>query len=228
FNGSFNPHNRVDQKIFNYSGVNDEIQDFENNIRDTQGGAGLIQNGTPNAGLAAPNAGRSVELDALKEFIANGIRSPISPFRNVSPFSIDFQEIAQGRRLFQTAGCVTCHGGGGWSVARRDYIPPPLASDVVRGQLFRYLRPVGTFNAANLNEIRQNGAAPLGADGYAPPSRLGVGSLGPVLHNGSAVTLDDVLDNVQHRRAGLRPFDSDPLNDARNRASLVKFLHSID
>ena len=228
FNGSFNPHNRADQKIFNYSGVNDEIQDFENNIRDTQGGAGLIKDGTPNAGLAAPNAGRSVELDALKEFIANGIRSPISKFRNVSPFSIDFQEIAQGRKLFQSAGCVTCHGGGGWSVARRDYLPPPATADVVRAQLFRYLRPVGTFNAANINEIRQNGAAPLGADGYAPPSLLGVGSLGPLLHNGSALTLDDILDNVQHRRAGLRPFDSDPLNDARNRVFLVKFLQSID
>src|SRR5262249_19326317 len=137
-------------------------------------------------------------------------------------------EIAKGRVLFQAAGCVTCHGGGGWSVARRDYVPPPAASDVVRGQLFRYLRQVGTFNAANQNEIRQNGAAPLGADGFAPPSLLGVGSLGPLPHNGSALTLDDILDNVQHRRAGLTPFASDPLNDARNRAFLVKFLKSID
>jgi YVTN family beta-propeller protein len=227
FNGSFNPHNPNDQKIFNYSGVNDEIQDFENNIRDTQGGAGVII-GTPNAGLAAPNARRSVELDALKEFIARGIRSPISPYRGVPRFSRLGQEIERGRELFEQAGCVTCHAGGGWSSARLDYTPPPLATDVVRAQIIRLLRPVGTFNAANVNEIRQNGAAPLGADGFAPPSLLGAWALGPLFHNGSALTIDDVLENVTHRRAGLRLFEPDPLNDEVNRRYLVQFLKSID
>jgi len=228
FNGSFNPHNPNDQKIFNYSGVNDEIQDFENNIKDTQGGQGVILNGTPNAGLAAPNAGRSVQLDALKEFIARGIRSPISPMRNVNPFTQNARDLALGRQLFAQAGCVTCHGGGGWSVARRDYTPPPDPGDVVRGQLLRKLRPVGTFNPANLNEIRQNGAAPLGADGFAPPSLLGAWALGPLLHNGSALTIDDILDNVTHRRAGKFIFDPDLLNDAGNRRALILFLKSID
>ena len=228
FNGSFNPHDPTDQKIFNYSAVNDEIQDFESNIRDTQGGLGLIQNGVQNAGLAAPNAGRSVELDALKEFIARGIRSPISPLSNVPPFFREGREIAKGRKLFELAGCVQCHGGPGWSVARRDYTPPPAATDVVRGQLFRLLRPVGTFNPADVNEIRQNGAPPLGADGFAPPSLLGAWAFGPLLHNGSALTIDQVLDNVEHRRAGLPAFAFDPLNSAKNRAALVKFLKSID
>ena len=227
FNGSFNPHNPNDQKMFNYSAVNDEIQDFENNIRDTQGGLGVI-NGTPNAGLAAPNGGRSVELDALKEFIARGIRSPISPLRNVNPFSQDARDLALGRQLFVQAGCVTCHGGGGWSVARRDYTPPPIATDVVRAQLLRKLRPVGTFNPANLNEIRQNGAAPLGADGFAPPSLLGSWALGPLFHNGSVLTIDDILDNVTHRRAGKFVLDPDLLNDADNRRALILFLKSID
>jgi hypothetical protein len=103
-----------------------------------------------------------------------------------------------------------------------------LASDIVAGQVFRKLRPVGTFNAANQNEVRQNGLAPLGANGYAPPSLLGAWALGPLLHDGSAITIDDILDNVQHRRAGLRPFDDDPLNDAGNRRALIKFLKSID
>ena len=123
---------------------------------------------------------------------------------------------------------MSCHGGGGWSVARRDYAPPPIASDIVAGQVFRKLRPVGTFNGANQNEVRQNGAAPLGADGFAPPSLLGAWALGPLLHNGSVITIDGILDNVQHRRAGLRPFGDDPLNDANNRRALIKFLKSID
>ncbi len=225
---SFSPRDPNDQKILNYSAVNDEFQDFENNIRDTQGGAGVIQNGTPNAGLGAPNAGRSVELDALKEFVSRGIRTPISPLRNVNPFSQDARDLALGRQLFVEAGCVTCHGGSGWSVARRDYAPPPAANDVVRAQIFRTLRPVGTFIAANVNEIRQNGAAPLGDDGYAPPSLLGAWALGPLLHNGSVLTIDDILDNVTHRRAGKNVFDQDLLNDPDNRAALIKFLKSID
>lgn len=94
-NATFNPHNPNDQKILNYSAVNDELQDFESNIRGTQGGAGLID-GALNAGLAAQNGGRSVALDALKEFVARGIRTPISPLRNVNPFSQDARDLALG------------------------------------------------------------------------------------------------------------------------------------
>jgi YVTN family beta-propeller protein len=231
---TFNPHNRADQKILNYSAIFDEVQDFENNIRGTSGGLGLItlaDGTTPDPALNAfplPNEGRNASLDALKTFIQHGIRTPVSPARRVVPFTAEARELALGRVLFASAGCVSCHGGGGWSVARRDYAPPPLASDIVAGQVFRKLRPVGTFNAANQNEVRQNGLAPLGANGYAPPSLLGAWALGPLLHDGSAITIDDILDNVQHRRAGLRPFDDDPLNDAGNRRALIKFLKSID
>lgn len=231
---TFNPHNKADQKILNYSAIFDEIQDFENNIRGTSGGLGLItlaDGVTPDPTLnafALPNEGRNASLDALKVFIQNGIRTPISPLRRVSPFSSDAKELALGRQLFASAGCVTCHGGGGWSVARRDYAPPPNPADIVNGQVLRKLRPVGTFNANNVNEVRQNGVASLGADGYAPPSLLGAWALGPLLHNGSVITIDDIVDNLQHRRAGLRPFDRDPLNDADNRRALIKFLKSID
>lgn len=226
-NGTFNPHDPKDQKILNYSGVRDEIQDFEANIIDVQGGKGLID-GPINAVLGAPNGGRSVPLDALKEFVARGIRTPISPLRNVSFFSRDRVEIAVGRKLFQLAGCVECHGGAGWSVARVDFTPPPAANEVVRAQVIRLLRPVGTFNPADVNEIRDNGVAPLGADGFAPPSLLGAWAMGPLLHNGSAITIDEILDNVTHRRAGKFVFDQDLLNDPRNRAALIKFLKSID
>jgi YVTN family beta-propeller protein len=226
-NGTFNPHNPNDQKILNYSGVRDEVQDFEANIRDVQGGQGLID-GDVNAVLGAPNGGRSVPLDALKEFVARGVRTPTSPLRNLSPFSRDAREVAQGRELFQQAGCVNCHGGPGWSSARVDFTPPPAANEVVRAQIIRLLRKVGTFNPANVNEIRDNGVAPLGADGFAPPSLLAAWATGPLFHNGSAVTIDDILDNVAHRRAGKPFFDQDLLNDPDNRRAMIKFLKSID
>ena len=228
-NGTFNPHDPNDQKILNYSAVRDEVQDFEANIRDVQGGQGLID-GAVNAVLTgAPNGGRSVPLDALKEFVARGVRTPISPLRHVPPFSRDAVEVKLGRVIFRLAGCVDCHGGPGWSSARVDFTPPPAAGEVVRAQVIRLLRQVGTFDPANVNEIRDNGVAPLGDDGFAPPSLLGAWATGPLFHNGSAVTIDDVLDNVTHRRAGLdKPFKHDLLNNPRNRAALITFLKSID
>ena len=231
---TFNPHDPNDQKVLNYSAIFDEVQDFENNIRGTSGGLGLItlaDGVTPDPTLnafALRNTGRSAALDALSTFMARGIRSPISPFRNLSPFSQDARDIAIGRRLFAETGCVKCHGGGGWSSARRDFNPAPASSEILNGQLIRFLRQTGTFNPSNANEVRQNGAAPLGLDGFNPPSLLGAWAMGPLLHNGSAITIDDILDDVAHRRAGLNPFQQDLLNDVRNRAALLKFLKSID
>ena len=232
-NGTFNPRNPEDQKILNYSGIFDEVQDFENNIRGTSGGLGLLTladgSQDPNLFAFTPQAsgGRSRGLDALAEYVAR-IRTPISPLSNVSPFSALGREIALGRQLFESQGCVNCHSGGGWSSARRDYNPPPAASEVVNGQLFRLLRKVGTFNAADVNEIRQNGAAPLGADGYAPPSLLGVHAFGELFHNGSAESLEELLKQKSHRTAGL----SNPANDVLDNPvffrALLRFVQSID
>lgn len=235
-NATFNPHNPADQKVLNYSAIFDEVQDFENNIRGTSGGLGLIttngqvdgpQDPTLNAFNPA-NTGRSAALDALNQFIARGIRTPISPLRNVAPLSPLGRQIALGRKVFVAAGCYQCHGGGGWSSARRDYTPPPAASDIVNGQVFRFLRRVDTFNANNVNEIRQNGAPPLGADGFNPPSLLGAWAMGPLLHNGSALTITDVLNNATHRRAGQFSFRPDLLNNEELREALISFLKSID
>jgi YVTN family beta-propeller protein len=232
-NGSFNPRNPEDQKILNYSAIFDEVQDFEANIRGVSGGLGLItladgvtQDPTLNA-FPLANTGRSRALDSLNEYVAR-IRTPISPFSRVPAFSPLGRELALGRQLFESQGCVNCHSGAGWSSARRDYTPPPVATDIVNGQVFRFLRKVGTFNAADVFEIRQNGAAPLGADGYAPPSLLGVHAMGELFHNGSAETLEDVLRQKSHRQAGL----SNPANDLLDNPvffrALVKFVKSID
>lgn len=234
-NGTFNPEDPHDQKVLNYSAIFDEVQDFENNIRGTSGGLGLITlaDGSQDPVLDAfnpPNTGRSVQLDALAAYVAEGIRSPISPARRLGFSSRERRLITAGRRLFEEAGCVICHSGGGWSSNRRDYPLPPGGEDnpIVAGQLTRFLRDVGTFDPMAINEIRQNGAPPLGAAGYNAPSLLGSFALGPLLHNGSALSFEDVLANAAHRRAGQLSGTPDPLNDAANRERLVAFLKSID
>ncbi len=231
-NGSFNPGNPADQKVLNYSAIFDEVQDFENNMRGVSGGLGLItlpdgsQDPTLNA-FALANTGRSKGLDALSEYVAR-IRTPISPLSKVKPWTRLGQEVALGRQVFEQMGCVNCHSGGGWSVSRRDFTPPPAPTEVVNGQLIRFLKKVGTFNPAAVNEIRQNGAAPLGADGFNPPSLLGVHAFGELFHNGSAQTIEELLKQKPHRQAGLSNPANDMLDNPLFFDALVKFVKSID
>jgi YVTN family beta-propeller protein len=230
-NGTFAPGDANDIKILNHSAIFDEVQDFEGNIRNVSGGLGLITlaDGTPDPNVTAftpPNAGRSQHLDALAQYVAH-IRTPNSPLAKVDPDSPLGQEIAYGRSLFDQAGCATCHGGPGWSSSRRGTLAqPPPASEINNTQLSRFLKKVGTFDANARNEIRATGAAPLGADGFNPPSLLGAHALGPYLHNGSALSFENVLENVTHRAAGSG--GTDMLTDSRDRAALVLFLRSID
>jgi len=60
-NGTFNPHNRNDQRILNYSAVFDEVEDFEINIRTISGPGNLAMpvpcNGGPTTSNNDPNHG---------------------------------------------------------------------------------------------------------------------------------------------------------------------------
>jgi len=238
---SFNPTDPADIKVLNYSGVNDEVQDFELNIRNISGGLGLITkaDGSPEdvatikAVAPAPalaNTGRSAPLDALAFYVATGIKSPRSPFAAEPAGTALGQSIAQGRALFAQNNCAACHGGAGWASARRDFTPPPapelIDSSEGINQLFTSLTDVGTFIATQANEIRQDGKAALGVKGFVPPSLLSVGALGPYLHDGSAPTLEAVLANAQHRAAGTAGVDG--LTSATARTALADFLRSID
>jgi CxxC motif-containing protein (DUF1111 family) len=217
--------------VLNHSAIFDEVQDFENNIRGTSGGLGLFvkADGSQDPALDAfnpPNAGRAVQFDAIALYTALGIRAPISPARRLDPDSPRAKDVVAGRELFAKAGCDNCHAGRGWSSTRHFIPTPPPAGEVVRGQVLRYLRKVGTFDDKQRNEIRQNGAAPLGADGYVPTSLLSVFAFAPYLHDGSALSLGNVLENVTHRSAGSG--GTDTLKDSRDRAALIEFLNSID
>jgi YVTN family beta-propeller protein len=220
----------------NWSAERDEEEDFELNIRAVSGGQGLIvlADGVtqePNVANFRPLASgnrnqlkvRGVNAwDAIKAYIQFGIRAPISPVSKTNP------DVVAGRALFIAANCQQCHGGPQWTTARVRFTPPPDASLIdAGGELIGELRSVGTFNAAALNEVRQNGAPPLGANGFVPPSLLSIFAFPQTFfHNGSASTLTEVLDNVQHRSAGTSGVDT--LTSAADRAKVVAFLESID
>jgi YVTN family beta-propeller protein len=227
---------RTIMRALNWSAERDEEEDFELNIRAVSGGEGLIvlndgvtQDTAVTNFVPLANANRNQlkvrgvkAWDALKTFVQFGIRSPISPVSKTEP------DVIAGQALFRAANCQQCHGGPQWTSSRVRYTPPPGAGLVdASGQLIGELRDVGTFNGAALNEVRQNGLAPLGASGFAPASLLSLFAYPQTFfHNGAATTLDQVLDNVVHRSAGTSGVDI--LTSAADRAKIVRFLLSID
>jgi len=211
------------QRILNWSAVRDEIQDFELNIRGVSGGQGLIRDGLAVVNLVPTSTtGRDADLDAIAAYIVFGIKAPISPSRG--------QDVSAGRALFASANCQQCHGGPNWTRSRVDYTPPPGAAETIfAGQLRRCLSNVATFDPSAFNEVRAVGTTIVpanGGEGFNTPSLRSVFASAPYLHDGSAQTLDDVLDNVVHRSAGTAGVDT--LTNPADRQALVRFLESID
>ena len=213
------------QRALNWSAVFDEIADFEDNTRNTAGGAGLFQlaDGSQDPVLNAfnpPSAGRDSRRDAITEYVKT-IRTPLSPIDLNDP------DLAQGRKLFKKAGCTDCHSGALWSKSRLQFPAPPPAAEVNDQQLVDELINVGTFNANNPHEVR--GAAgnlntqARGALGFNPGSLLGVHTREKfLLHDGSVTSFEQLFENAAH--VGNHP----KLRKASQRARLIKFLKSID
>jgi cytochrome c peroxidase len=87
-------------------------------------------------------------------------------------------QIAQGRGLFQAAGCASCHFGSTFTLSVKDFVSPPAAAELATettpappagvtpvGAQFlpRFLRDVGSFNLGVFGA-----GNPLGANIGAP------------------------------------------------------------
>lgn len=98
---------------------------------------------------------------------------------------------------------------------------------------FCVVRKVGTFDnegpdGRGAAEIRQSGGAAQGIGGFNVPSLLNINTGAPYFHNGSAETLEDLLESaefIDHLQAANQVF---AFADAQEVADLVAFLQSID
>jgi YVTN family beta-propeller protein len=226
--------NRTKMRMLNWSGERAEQGAFELNIRAVSGGQGMIvlADGVtqdPEVFNLAPRASDNRNQlkvrgvggwDAIKAYVQFGIRPPLSPVSKYDPMVI------AGEALFRAANCQQCHGGPQWTTSQVRFTPPPSADQIKDGQILAELRKVGTFDPAFANEVRQNGAPSIGADGFVPPSLLSVFASHTFLHNGAALSLGAVLENVTHRSAGTGGVDT--LTSPADRTALERFLLSID
>src|SRR5213078_946729 len=233
----------VDQRISNWSAVRGSLTDINNNSRAVQGGKGFAGDPpNPNIYNHGITQGASDALDLMTLWVQT-VRTLNEP----QP-----ADVTAGRTVFG-ANCASCHGGPKWSKSQTIYADDPaftadplgmvpgvprdpgvtalgggqIQSYTALGQTLVFLDNVGTFDPANLLEIRgaggKIGQTALGAAGFNAPSLLGVAHNAPYFHDGSAPTLDDVF--ARHL-LGAGPIAS--VLSAGDQGSLKVFLASID
>lgn len=182
----------------------DEIQDFENDIRNGFGGRGFLPDsifhrGTVSDPLGDRKSGLSRELDALAAYVSSLDKVPSSPYRN--PDGSLTPDGIEGKMIFVQAGCGSCHSGGAFT---------DRASGV--------FHDVGTILPSSGK--RRNTAL----TGIATPTLKGIWETAPYLHDGSAPTLWDVLiaKNPDKKHGDLTVFSE------REIEQLIAYLVQID
>jgi cytochrome c2 len=156
-----------------WSGNFDEVQDFENDIRNFFAGTGFMADadfftGTRSQPLGDPKAGLSPALDALSAYVDSLTDPGRSPHRQADGTMTAGAQT--GQALFEALSCPSCHSGARFSDSNTG-----LRHDV------------GTLKPSSGQRL----GAPL--DGLDTPMLPGLWASAPYLHDGSAASLQEVL-----------------------------------
>jgi cytochrome c553 len=201
------------QRIFNWTGIFDEHHDFERNTRDVSGGLGAITTAPTVADCNQLDRETQVSL-APGGIVIAGLQRPlkvvaddatvatcghkdwddvdtfvkqIRPPRAVT--TLEVAAVERGRQLFTDGGCAKCHGGQGWTVSRRFFVPSDANNSSLA--LTQYNPPAffpSTFTYANAGVPRaqisgQPAIANPDATGPAEPNPIGIGQVACSLRN---------------------------------------------
>ncbi len=170
---SLRGHSVSRQGRLHWTGNFDEVQDFEGQIREMQGGTGLLSSaqlatGTRAQPLGDPKAGLSADLDALAAYVDSLATFDASPFRNGDRSLTE--AAVEGRTLFLER-CSSCHAGAEFT-------------DSSTGAL----HDIGTI-------VQPGSGRRLGQtlSGIDAPSLRDAWATAPYLHDGSAPTLEAAI-----------------------------------
>jgi len=199
------------QRMLNWTAINDEHHDFENNTRGVSGGLGAI---TTAANLAdCGQLDKETQVDLKPGGVAiGGLQKPLKELaddpsgcqhhdwdditnyvKQITPVhakrTADPAQVARGRQLFSDGGCAKCHGGAGWTTSRLFYAPLTATNGTLATTSF----PRPPFFPTTW--MYDNGASPrtlisaqptiASADvtGPAEPTAVGIGEAACVLRN---------------------------------------------
>ncbi|MDX1695843.1 MAG: Ig-like domain-containing protein, partial [Ketobacteraceae bacterium] len=160
----------------------DEIQDFENDIRNGFGGTGFLtdeefqQTRDP---LGDAKAGLSEELDNLAAYVSSLLSVTKSPYKQAAT---EISDAAQrGQQLFHELDCSQCHAGSGFTDGTR--------------------HPLVTWAPGSGQAMGQ----PLQDVGIETPTLLGLWETAPYFHQGQAANLMDVINHPGHGNGDTLP-----------------------
>jgi YVTN family beta-propeller protein len=141
------------RRVLNWTGIFDEIHDFELNTRGNSGGVGaivhrpgpplaaadrIIFDGTMATGeqklTATPQAGLNGSTVSLMPGGNGQLASVLNDWNDIddyvkdirsprAPTGLDPAAVAEGKKLFDAAQCAACHGGSGWTIGQVFYTP---------------------------------------------------------------------------------------------------------
>lgn len=198
----------------------DEVQDFEQDIRNYFGGNGFLTNEqysqkNRSQSLGGRKSGLSPDLDALAAYVTSLASARRSPYRTAAGDLTS--DGMMGRALFhdKNVGCASCHVPGIYTNSGVSKSTGYSASVTPEG--FR-LYNVGTLKSSSGKRMGKTLA------GLDTPTLLGVWEGGPYLHDGSASTLMDVLttQNPEDRHGRTSHLSQ------REKEQLVSFLLQLE
>jgi cytochrome c peroxidase len=180
--GSYSKGATVKQRIFNWTGIIDEMHDFEGNTRGVQGGKGAVTTAATQGdcgtlanetavALPANNLAGSVKeladqtgvvrcvagaWDDIESF-AKTIRAPMGRR------ALDPAAVTRGAAAFDEGQCAKCHGGPGWTVSRRFFTPSTAQNTSLSGTVV-FARPSAWPSSWTFQNTFQVAAQPTAAE----------------------------------------------------------------
>jgi YVTN family beta-propeller protein len=151
--GSYDPKNPAKRRVLNWTGIFDELHDFENNTRGNSGGVGafvhragppvaasdrIIFDGTaPAAEQQATTTPQTGLTGSMISMMPGGPTTPntVLPDWNEidayvkairaprAPANLAATDVAAGKTLFEANGCAGCHGTSQWTISQVFYNP---------------------------------------------------------------------------------------------------------
>ncbi|MGB6222656.1 Ig-like domain-containing protein [Haloferula sp.] len=164
----------------------DEVQDFENDIRNHFDGLGFMSQPDFEATsdpLGPTKAGLSPDLDALAAYVESLSTTPISPYRN--PDGSLTSDAVYGREIFARLDCASCHAGDDFT-------------DSSEG---------GNYDVGTLKSTSGMGSgSPL--SGIDTPTLRGLWAGQPYYHDGSLENLDQLIESSGSEHGGMKNLSS--------------------